>query len=84
MERWEKGQHGNDCQVKDCTSMRRRRGHTGKKMKEKEEEKGKEETSRMGKDHTGYKGLHKSHTCFPTHMNIDFMKLEGRLGASVT
>ena len=68
--------------MKYCTSRRRRRGHTRKKKKAMKNKK--EKTSKMGKDHTGYKGLHKSHTCFPTHMNIDFMKLEGRLGASVT
>ena len=42
------------------------------------------EKTSMREEHTGYKGLHTSHTYFPTHMNIDFMKLEGRLGASVT
>ena len=69
-----KGQHGS-WEKKSCTSRRRKKEQTGKK-------KGK--TSMREKEHTGYKGLHTSHTCFQTHMNIDFMKLEGRLGASVT
>ena len=67
-----KVQRGKPGGSKGCTS-KRRRGNTGRKGKE-----------RMRKEHTGYKGLHTAHTCFPTHMNIDFIKLEGRLGASVT
>ena len=69
-----KVQRGKSDGWKWCTG-RRKRGQTGRKEKEK---------ARMREEHTGYKGLHTSHTFFPTHMNIDFMKLEGRLGASVT
>ena len=47
-----------------------------------EQKKGK--SRRMRREHKGNKGVHTSHTFFLTHMNIDFMKLEGRLGASVT
>ena len=52
-------------------------GHAHQEQKERK-------SRRMRREHKGNKGVHTSHTFFLTHMNIDFMKLEGRLGASVT